>query len=184
MAGITPVSFTNPYSAEELDIQRRQKMAEMLQQQAITPLGNTEVAPGGWAVRRSPTEGLAKIFGGGLSGLMATQTDEKRKELIKQMQADRQSSISQAMSQAQGAPSSTDAADNFTPQQAPNPMGAMQVLARSNDPMLQQAGTAAMLQNIMPKEPKYHENEEWNASQRKIRENCFSKCSWQREIRN
>ncbi len=120
MTPIKPVSFTDPYAPEENDILRRQMMAQMLQQQASTPLGNTEVAPGGWAVRRSPLEGLAKVAQGAMGGYMGNQTDEKRRELIKQMQGDASKWYGQ---QPQGTPAGlqADAADNATqmPAQAP-----------------------------------------------------------------
>ena len=60
MAGIQQVSFTSPYSADEADIERRRRMAELLQKQADAPLDTNRMA-GGWVLPVSPLEGLAKV---------------------------------------------------------------------------------------------------------------------------
>ncbi len=138
MATIKPVSFTDSYGAEEADILRRQKMAEMLQQQANTPLGQTEVV-GGWAIPKSPWEGAAKLAQGAAGGYMASQTDAKRRELVRQMQGDASKWYG---SQPQGAPAAlqADAADNVTqmPAQPPTQQDQMQwLMGGMNNPMSQ-----------------------------------------------
>ena len=59
MPAMNAVSFTDPYAAEQAEIERRRRMAEMLQAQGAQGLGGTEVV-GGWAIPRSPLEGLGK----------------------------------------------------------------------------------------------------------------------------
>jgi hypothetical protein len=49
----------NDYSTQLADIERRRKLAEMLQAEGMKPLGDTEMV-GGWAIPKSPMEGLGK----------------------------------------------------------------------------------------------------------------------------
>ncbi len=88
MAGIQQVSFASPYAGDEEEILRRQKIAEMLQQKALESGGNTEVMPGGFAVRKSPLEGLSRVMAGYMSGTSLQDAKTKREELARQMQAD------------------------------------------------------------------------------------------------
>ena len=66
------VSFTlpNPYQAEMADIARRQRMAELMQQQAFQPAETFSY--GGIQARTSPLTGLAKA----LQGYMAIKTQK------------------------------------------------------------------------------------------------------------
>lgn len=153
MAGIKQVSFTDPYAADEMEIARRQKLAEMLQQQSSTPLETNRMA-GGWAVPISPFEGAAKLAQGAVGGYQAKQVEDRQRSLQEQMQRDRSSALAAALGKMQGQPASyEDAAGNYAPQpaQQPNPQAAMMDLAQSNDPSLRQAGTAGLISKMMPK---------------------------------
>jgi len=86
LANLQQVAFTDPYGDQENEILRRQKMAEMLQAQSLTP--TQEKTAGGWVVKTSPFEGLAKVAQGFMGGYGMQDAGEKRKELVKQMQGD------------------------------------------------------------------------------------------------
>jgi hypothetical protein len=86
MAGIQGVSFTSPYAAEEMAIERRKKLAEQLAKNAGAPLPTEMV--GGWAVKRSPLEGLARVAQAGTSAYLGNQAEQKQRELSRQLQGD------------------------------------------------------------------------------------------------
>jgi hypothetical protein len=56
-----------PYDQQMADLQRRQRMAQMLQDQAAQPL-ESQVAPGGMVVPTSPVLGLAQLLKGYMGG--------------------------------------------------------------------------------------------------------------------
>ena len=56
-------SFDSPYANELLDIERRRKLADLLQQQAAQPLEANQMA-GGYVVPISPLTGLTKLAQG------------------------------------------------------------------------------------------------------------------------
>ena len=87
MAGVQQVSFTSPYAADEMAIQRRQKLAEMLAKEAIDPLQTNRMA-GRFVVPVSPWEGVAKVAKGLGSAYLGNQAEERQKELVKQLQGD------------------------------------------------------------------------------------------------
>lgn len=59
ISGVSQVGFTSPYAADEADIERRRRMAELLQAEGQKGLGPTEMV-GGWAIPKSPWEGVGK----------------------------------------------------------------------------------------------------------------------------
>ena len=90
MASITPVSFTSPlgaYGADAYDIQRRQKLADMLEKQSMEPLQTNRMA-GRFVVPISPWEGANKVAQGAAAGYMGNQAQERQRELVKQLQGD------------------------------------------------------------------------------------------------
>lgn len=157
MAGLKPVSFTSPYAAEENEILRRQKMAELLQQQSMAPTNNNEMA-GGWVIRKGPWEGLAKAAQGLFGGLSQQQADEKRKELLKQMQGDYSADRSAMMTALQGKPADPGVDDptaGYSPPiaaQAPNPQALQTMDFKS--PMFQQIQAQNLMQQLKPREPR------------------------------
>lgn len=122
MAGIQPVSFTSPgydYGADQTEILRRQKMAELLQQRALESGSGTEYAPGGWAVRKSPLEGLSKVAQGYMSGKSEQDAQELARTLAEKFQRDYRETVSTGLRQMRGTPASyEDAAGNYAPQGA------------------------------------------------------------------
>lgn len=112
MAGIQGVSFTDPYSAEARDIENRRRLAEALQAQGQTPLGPTEQV-GGWAIKKSPLEGLAKV-GQQMSGAyQEKQADEQQKALGQRYQDDLSRALMTAGQAATGTPASPAPADEL-----------------------------------------------------------------------
>lgn len=70
----------NEYSVEAQAIDRRRKLAELMQQQSMTPL---EAPPnaGGWAIPISPFAGAAKMLQAYAGGVGQRKADEKMKGL-------------------------------------------------------------------------------------------------------
>lgn len=71
-------TFTD-YTAAQQDIERRRKMAEMLQAQALQPI--EQQTAGGYVTPISWTQGLAKVLQGGIGGYMQGQSSRESKEL-------------------------------------------------------------------------------------------------------
>lgn len=70
---------------EQNQLLRRQQLADMLRQQALTPDGGTEMVSG-WAVKKSPMEGLAKIAQALGSRHVQNGVDSRQLELAKALQ--------------------------------------------------------------------------------------------------
>jgi len=99
---ITNVGFSD-YSAEQADIERRRAYAQALQQQGQTPLGPTEQV-GGWAIRRSPLEGLAKMLQSYSGRKGQEQATEEQKALGHRYQSDLANTLMQAQAAGTGTP--------------------------------------------------------------------------------
>lgn len=95
MPGMQQFSFTDPYSTESLAIERRRRLAEALQAQGQTPLGPTEMV-GGWAVKRSPLEGAAKLAQSLSGTLQENRADEQQKALGERYKDDLMRALSAA----------------------------------------------------------------------------------------
>ena len=126
MAGIQPISFTTPteYSAEEQNIARQRQIAQMLQQQSMSPIEQQPTA-GGFTVPISPFQGLAKMLQayGGMKG--------------EQMARERETGLTQAYQQ--------QLADTLAQYGQAKPDEQPSILMRH--PITQQAGLQLMLQN-------------------------------------
>src|SRR5450830_198834 len=77
--------FAPDIAAQQTQLARQQRMADILREQSLTPLGNTEVV-NGWAVKKSPLEGLAKMAQALMAGNAQTQVDDKQLALSKALQ--------------------------------------------------------------------------------------------------
>lgn len=160
MAQPKMVSFDlpNEYSADAREIQRRQQMADMLQQQASTPLETNRMA-GGYVVPIHPFEGIAKLMAGMQARSEHRGADEQAAKLAKLMQGNRVRDIQDATSLAQGTPKVAPTSDEQgafglgNEGVAPNPKGAYERLAQSRDPALSQLGLASMMKSLEPKAP-------------------------------
>lgn len=155
MAGISQVSFTSPYAAEEMAIERRRKLAEMLATNAAAPMPTDMV--GGWAVKRSPLEGLARLAQGASSAYLGNQAEERQKALGEKASSERSQALSRALGMMTGTPGGAEDTGGGDivqqPAQAPNLMGAMQALSQSNAPDLQAAGTKGLISQMLPQKP-------------------------------
>ena len=96
------VQLFNEYSAEDQAIARRRKMAEMLQQQSMTPLESQTA--GGWVVPTSPMAGLAKLLQGYTSGKMTSAADEQQKALGQRYQTEGASALAKGLREWRGSP--------------------------------------------------------------------------------
>lgn len=79
MANITSFSVQSPYDQQMEELKRRQRMAELMQQEAMQPL-ESQVAPGGMVVPTSPVLGLAKLLQGYMSGKQLRDIEKQRGE--------------------------------------------------------------------------------------------------------
>lgn len=149
MAGVQAVSFTNPYSAEEDDIARRRRMAEALQAQGSSGLGPTETV-GGWAIPKSPWEGLGKVAQSASGAYQEKQADRQQKDLANRYQSDLSSALSRAQSATTGSPGGmedTGGGDIVNqPARAPNRDAMIQALM--SHPATQQMGFAQMTKDM------------------------------------
>lgn len=69
-------------AAQQLQLSRQQQMADILRQQSLSPMGDTQVV-NGWALQKSPFEGLAKVLQGYMAGKNQQGIDAKNLELSK-----------------------------------------------------------------------------------------------------
>src|SRR6185436_21086615 len=97
---ITNVGFSD-YAAEQADIERRRAYAQALQQQGQTPMGPTEQV-GGWAIRKSPFEGLAKMLQSYSGRKGQEQATEQQKALSGRYMSDYQKVLAKGLSELQG----------------------------------------------------------------------------------
>ena len=152
---ISNVGFGSPYASEQMDIQRKQKLAQLLQQQAMTPIEQGATPAGGFTPRTSPLQGLAKVMQGYVGQQREKGAQTQQTELSQRMQQERQQALAQAMMQGQGSPQPAPE-QGGGPAMPPNPMGAAQGLAGASDPALQQAGLGMLGKQFeaqMPKRP-------------------------------
>lgn len=95
------ISNVNFQSPEQMEIDRRRQMAQALHQQGNTPMGDTQVT-GGWAIRNSPIQGLAKMLQSYSGRKGIERADEEAKALRTQQQATRGQDMSVLVNALQG----------------------------------------------------------------------------------
>ena len=152
---ITNVGFSD-YAAEQADIERRRAYAQALQQQGAQPLGPTETV-GGWAVRKSPLEGLARMLQayGGRQG--QEEATERLKALGERQRGDFNADRAALVAALQGRPADPGVDDptaGYSPPQAaqaPNPAAMQQMDFRS--PMFQGLQAQQLAQQMQPQKP-------------------------------
>jgi hypothetical protein len=139
-----------PYGAEQAEIQKKQRLAQMLQQQAFQPL---EAPRGGrMASPVSPLQVIAKMMQGYAGGQKEKEATTEQKTLADRMQSERQAALAKALSQAGGSPQPAPELGGG-PAMPGDPMGAAGTLAGSQDPMLAQAGLGMMGQQFKNQMP-------------------------------
>lgn len=91
MANVRSFSLQSPYDQQMEELKRRQRMAEMLQQQAMQPL-ESQMA-GGMVVPISPVQGLAKMLQTYMTNKQLSNLEKKQADLGKLDQANTRSFI-------------------------------------------------------------------------------------------
>lgn len=152
------VSFTDPYAQDYAELARKQKLAEILGQQAIEPAGNTEIVSG-WAVPQGPLQGFSKVAQAGLSAYMMNKTGERERLLAEKVREGGKKDAADFITALQGTPAqpSTYEADTFdeadkqqlamdmgTPAVAGDKNKALAIALGAGNPMVQQAGASLM----------------------------------------
>lgn len=155
------VSFQAPtdYSAEQEQIARSRKYAELLQQQSMeVPQGHMA---GRFYVAPSWTQGANKLAQGLAGGYLEKQTDEKQKALADRIRQQGLADVSAFTGALDGKPAVTDinqtnqGLDSFDPQpaQAGNRSKALAIALKSQNPMVQGAGSAMLSQMLKAQDP-------------------------------
>ena len=70
---------------EQMQLSRRQQIADLLRKQSLEPAGNTEVI-NGWAIKKSPFEALGKMAQALSANYVQDKTDARQLELSKALQ--------------------------------------------------------------------------------------------------
>lgn len=160
---VTNIGFTD-YGAEQAAIERRRKMAEMLQAQGAQPLETPQTPPGGFTPHVSWTQGLAKMLQSYTGALGQRRADEQQRQLATQYQGDVSGDI-QALVKALGGrqaqtiqpdpQEAAQSADYGTPQVGPVNLPAQTpaesltaALPGMRTPMGQQLATSYLTQQI------------------------------------
>lgn len=153
MAGFTQnVNTFTDYGIQAQDIERRRKMAEMLQQQALMPIEQSSA--GGYVTPISWTQGLAKALQGyaGMKGQERATQEEKA--LSHRYTTDRGEALASALKAGEGTAATPEkwtgeAGDElYQPEVAARPadrMATYRSLASSKFPELQTMGMAELL---------------------------------------
>lgn len=143
------------YGAEQADIERRRAYAQALQAQGAQPLGPTEMA-GGWAVKRSPLEGLAKMLQAYSGRKGQEQATEAQGALQARRQADRGSDMTALAAMLRGTPAGPTETPSGDIYQAPaQPGGHLDPaqLGSLKTPEMQNTAMQMWLQQMQPKKP-------------------------------
>lgn len=152
---IQQTSFTSPgydYSADIAAIERKRKLSEALQAQALQPIEQTPTPAGGFVTPISPYQGLAKIATALAAKRQEHKAEQEQRALATKSQSDLASVLTNAQKAAAGTPGtplSEDASGNVTPAQpaVPGDMSKAASLYMS-DPRTAQLGAALMQKEI------------------------------------
>lgn len=120
---ISNVGFTD-YGAEQAAIDRRRKIAEMMTQQGMAPFGSTE-SVGGWAIPRSPMEGIGRIAQT-LSGAYQEKNLQSRERALATRY---QTSLAHALQMGEGSPGAPAQPPTTPMDDEGNPMPGVQARA-------------------------------------------------------
>ena len=141
-------------AVQQQQLDRQKLMAEMLRKQSMEPSGGTEMVSG-WAVKKSPLEGLAKIAQALSGRYLDSQNDAKQTELTRASGKQLADTLAGYQADMQGRPAQSfqtggnEMGDEPTTQNvaavAPNKQAALARLLQSGNPMLQQLGMQQIL---------------------------------------
>jgi len=169
-------NIQDPYAAQAADIARRQKMAEIMQAQALQPI--EKFSYNGIEARISPYQGLAKMLQAYMGGRGQAAALEEQKALGEKVRSEQQGQIKDFMSAMTGTPETTVSTgpiapelmteermpfttDKIIPAVAPDRQKALALALQSSSPMLQSAG-GSLLTSILPKTPKWQASTKFN----------------------
>lgn len=134
MPNVQQTAFTSPgydYSADISSIDRRRKLSEALQAQAMQGIQVPQTPAGGFTPRVSPMQGLEKLAQALMSATEGNRADQQARDLSAKSQSDYAQMVRTGLSQLQGRPATPmteDASSNVTPAQpavAADPAAAM-----------------------------------------------------------
>ena len=150
-------NFAPEYDAQARAIQRNLKLAEMLQQQALTPSDPNRMV-GGYVVRTSPLEGITKLAQSWAAGKMQDRADNELRRMNTDMESDTMSRIDQAMRLSQGTPQIPAPSEELgggpgKPAMPGDRKAAYAVLAGAQNPGVRQMALAQMLKAMEPAAP-------------------------------
>jgi len=128
---IKPVSFQGAPVDDQLAIQRQQRLAQMLQQQASDPLQANQMVSGR-VVPIGLAQGLSKLAQGYFAGTAADKADTMARDAVQRQREARQSTLGQL-----------GGVDEDT---------AIKIALSSEDPAIQQMGMEMYKKKLMPKE--------------------------------
>ena len=166
----------DPYAAQAADIARRQKMAEIMQSQALQPI--EKFSYNGIEARISPYQGLAKMLQAYMGGRGQAAALEEQKALGEKVRSEQQSQIKDFMSAMTGTPGMPERAAVLDPQEiaqaqdrgavkdgvsdngayqipavaavAPDRQKALALALQSSSPVLQSAGSTMLVESLKP----------------------------------
>lgn len=146
----------NDYTVQQNQLLRQQQMAEMLRKQAMEPMGDTQTV-GGWAIKKSPLEGLSKIAQALGANYVQRGADEKQTALANRLREQGVTDMNSVMGALNGSPETQAPfqADNpfgedlgnmqsVTPAVKGDPRQAMALALNSQNPMVQGIGAKLM----------------------------------------
>lgn len=143
---VSTVAFSAPtdYAAEAEDLERRRKLAEQLRLQGAQEVPRGTEVIGGWAIPRSPLEGLAGAIKQGVGAYQEGKLSDRKKELAKE-QRDLEMSANQRFAAAlRGDVGPVD--PSYSPSPEAEALGMSQTAPRS--PMTQEQRQNAALEAL------------------------------------
>lgn len=150
MAAIKNVSMTD-FGTEQSAIERQRKLAELLQQQSMTPDQGQTVS--GWYVAPTKAQGVAKIAQALAAAYRGSQLDQQQSDLNSRQNKALSEGLQSYQQTLQGTPAQQRQIvdDEYGPQTINEPAvpgdrrAALAKLLESNHPMLQQMGAQMMM---------------------------------------
>lgn len=147
-----PMMPTYDYESERDALLRQQNIINAMQQQNLQPMGGTETAAGGYAVKKSPMEGIAKIANAFMLSQGQQNLQNDQKALGTRYAGDLKTDMGNFMSAMNAQPGTTPAVEGnnpsaFVPAQTTTPADvsrnrqqAIMDAISSNHPVMQQFG--------------------------------------------
>ena len=145
---------TGPYAGDEQEVTRKRKLAELLQEDAMSPVSTHGVV--------SPLHILAKGLAGYQSGRAAKDADETQKSLAERQKSERSAALAAALRQGMGAEQPAPEMGGG-PAMPANPAQGMATLAQSGDPQTMSMGMGPL--QAMQAQQKQQQDQQFRASE-------------------